>query len=489
MAVQRATISRAADRGELRIGGCGSTAARAALAVLGAELLPKGLYARALIIIIAPIVVLEGVIAFVFMERHWQEVTRRLSEATARDIAALDRHLRGLRRQATSTQRLIEMARDRLNLSMQILPPGDLPAPRPKPFFALLDRALSDEISQARQAAVLDRHRRPVAPRRDPRQARRRHPALRRHAHPDLRLELAHLPAVDGRLVGHPADRRDPVPAQPDPADPAARRGRRRLRQGPRRAGRFPAARRARGAPGRAGLPRDARPHQAHVEQRTTMLAGVSHDLRTVLTRFKLELALLGDTPETRVALEPTSTRCSTCSRTISRSPRATAARRPSRRTCSELLEEIHDEAQIYGTPIELKMRKRRDDLVLPLKRQAFKRAITNLVIERRALRRPDRHPRRDRRPMAAHRGRRQRPGHPAIRARQRVQAVLPARPRAQPGRGQHRPRPRHRPRHRQEPRRRHHARRKLDGRPPRHHLGAAVDTSIEASAAHVTEL
>src|SRR5690606_15729746 len=34
------------------------------------------------------------------------------------------------------------------------------------------------------------------------------------------------------------------------------------------------------------------------LEQRTTMLAGVSHDLRTVLTRFKLELALLGDSEE-----------------------------------------------------------------------------------------------------------------------------------------------------------------------------------------------
>ena len=54
-----------------------------------ADVLPKGLYARALIIIIAPIVVLEGVVAFVFMERHWQAVTRRLSEATARDIAAV----------------------------------------------------------------------------------------------------------------------------------------------------------------------------------------------------------------------------------------------------------------------------------------------------------------------------------------------------------------------------------------------------------------
>jgi len=34
------------------------------------------------------------------------------------------------------------------------------------------------------------------------------------------------------------------------------------------------------------------------IEQRTAMLAGVSHDLRTVLTRFKLELALIGDSPE-----------------------------------------------------------------------------------------------------------------------------------------------------------------------------------------------
>jgi len=34
------------------------------------------------------------------------------------------------------------------------------------------------------------------------------------------------------------------------------------------------------------------------METRTTMLAGVSHDLRTILTRFKLELALLKSGPE-----------------------------------------------------------------------------------------------------------------------------------------------------------------------------------------------
>jgi two-component system osmolarity sensor histidine kinase EnvZ len=37
---------------------------------------------------------------------------------------------------------------------------------------------------------------------------------------------------------------------------------------------------------------------ERHVDQRTAMLAGVSHDLRTILTRFKLNLAVLGDSPE-----------------------------------------------------------------------------------------------------------------------------------------------------------------------------------------------
>ncbi len=44
------------------------------------------------------------------------------------------------------------------------------------------------------------------------------------------------------------------------------------------------------------------------------------------------------------------------------------------------MLEGVADEAQVYGAPIEVKLRKRKSDLILPLKRQAFKRAITNLV-------------------------------------------------------------------------------------------------------------
>ena len=446
------------------------------------DILPKGLYARALIIIIAPIVVLEGVVAFVFMERHWQAVTRRLSEATARDIAALiDIYEEYPKKDDYNA--LIEMARDRLNLSMQILPPGDLPAPQPKPFFALLDRALSDEIrhqvqrpfwidtvGQSRHVEIRVKDDNAIlrfVATRSQTYASNSHIFLlwmigssvilltvailflRNQIRPILRLAEAADAFGKGRKV-------------PDDFRP---RGAREVRQA-----------------ATAFLEMRDR-IMTHVEQRTTMLAGVSHDLRTVLTRFKLEIALLDDNAETR-ALQSDVREMQSMLEDYLAFAKGDGGEVSAPTNLRELLQEVHEEAQFYGTPIDLKLRRRREDVVLPLKRQAFKRAITNLVSN--AMRYGDQVLIR-----AAVEGQWVRievddngPGHPGVRARQRVQAVLPDRRRAQPGRGQHRPRPRHRARHRQEPRRRHHARRKLDGRPARHHLGAAVGPNTNLSAA-----
>src|SRR5262245_65188630 len=58
------------------------------LAAFG-DRMPKGLYARALIIIIAPMVLLQSVLTFVFLERHWQTVTHRLSTAPVQNITML----------------------------------------------------------------------------------------------------------------------------------------------------------------------------------------------------------------------------------------------------------------------------------------------------------------------------------------------------------------------------------------------------------------
>jgi two-component system osmolarity sensor histidine kinase EnvZ len=116
-----------------------------------------------------------------------------------------------------------------------------------------------------------------------------------------------------------------------------------------------------------------------HVDQRTTMLAGVSHDLRTVLTRFKLELALLGDSAEV-AALRNDVNEMQHMLEDYLAFAKGDGGEEAAPTNVGELLEEVNEETAHYGTPIEIRIRQPSSDLVLPLKRQAFKRAITNLV-------------------------------------------------------------------------------------------------------------
>jgi two-component system osmolarity sensor histidine kinase EnvZ len=342
------------------------------------EVLPKGLYARALLIIITPIVVLEGVIAFAFMERHWQAVTRRLSESTARDIAALI-DVYNQKPKEDNAQKIINLARDRLNLTMEVLPEDDLPPPGPKPFFRLLDRALSNEL--------------------------RKHVKLpfwidtvgaSRHVEIRVKVDDVTLRFIATRsqtyasnshifllwMVGSSVilltvailflrNQIRPILKLADAAD-AFGKGR-AIPEDFRPRG----AREIRAAAAAFLLMRDR--IKTHVEQRTTMLAGVSHDLRTVLTRFKLELALLEDTPEAR-ALSADVDEMQHMLEDYLAFAKGDGGEEASPTNLRELLEEIIDDCQIYGSVIELKLRRRKTDLVLPLKRQALKRAITNLV-------------------------------------------------------------------------------------------------------------
>ena len=108
--------------------------------------LPTGLYARSLLIIIIPMVLLQSVVAAVFMERHWQMVTERLSLAVTRDIAAIIEIIETYP-QDTDYSEVTRIARDQLNLQISIEPGGELPPPRPKPFFSILDGILGDEIN------------------------------------------------------------------------------------------------------------------------------------------------------------------------------------------------------------------------------------------------------------------------------------------------------------------------------------------------------
>ena len=108
--------------------------------------MPTGLYARALLIMIVPMVILQTVVAFVFMERHWNTVTRRLSAAVVQDIASLIDVYKGYPQDKDRAQ--LRRIGQRLQLVVDFLPVGDMPPPGPKPFFSLLDQTLSVQIGR-----------------------------------------------------------------------------------------------------------------------------------------------------------------------------------------------------------------------------------------------------------------------------------------------------------------------------------------------------
>ena len=254
--------------------------------------MPKRLYARSLIIVIAPMILLQSVIAFVFMERHWQTVTQRLSEAVTRDIAAIidmiDTSPGG------DYSNVIRIAGDRLSLKIDILPADPLPPPGPKPFFSILDRALSAEITkQINRPFWIDTvgNSNIIEIRIQMENKVLRVFARRSHAYaPNTYIFLTWMVGTSLVLlmIAVPFLRNQIKPilqlaeaaesfgkGRPPPPD-FKPRGAEEVR--------------------RAGLAfiQMRERIERQIEQRTAMLTGVSHDLRTILTRFRLQLALSG---------------------------------------------------------------------------------------------------------------------------------------------------------------------------------------------------
>ena len=298
-----------------------------------------------------------------------------------------------------------------------MLPPGNLPTPQPKPFFDLLDRALSDEI----RAHVVKR------PFWIDTVGQSRHVEIR------VKLDQAILRFVAPRgqtyasnshifliwMVGtsrRAADRGDPVPAQPDPA---------RSCGSPRPP--TPSARgaRCRTTSGRAARARCGRRRQAflemrdrirhHVEQRTTMLAGVSHDLRTVLTRFKLELALLRRRARNRRRSRSDVNEMQHMLEDYLAFAKGDGGEEAAPTNVGELLGEVQEETEHIGHADRgAACASREQDAGAAAEAAGLQARDHQPRHQRRPLRRPRRHPGGRGRGMAAHRGRRRRPGHSA---------------------------------------------------------------------------
>lgn len=255
--------------------------------------MPRGLYARALLIVILPIVLLQSAIAYVFMERHWEVVTYRLSAGVAREVSAIVETYKDFP-DDPDHEKLRRIAATAMSVELTVLPRETLPEPKKRgSLFSLLDTALNKEL--ARRIAQpfwvnTGLSRNFVEIRVALNDATLRMLFNRSHAYASNSYIFFMWMAIASIIILAVATSflRNQIRPILRLAEAAEEFGKGRdVKFTPK------GAREVRRA-GAAFLEMKRRVERA-IEQRTTMLNGVSHDLRTIITRFKLSLALMGE--------------------------------------------------------------------------------------------------------------------------------------------------------------------------------------------------
>ncbi|MDI6625737.1 MAG: ATP-binding protein [Brevundimonas sp.] len=252
--------------------------------------LPTSLWGRSLLIIVLPVLVMQVAVTWAFFDMHWQTVTARLSEGLAGDIAWASESYADDPTPANLAI-IADRAQRSMSLSVDLRVDDELPEEQDRGPIGVVDRTL--------EAALTARIDRPVW------FSTTRYPAYVdiRVQHPDGVLRVI---APRERAVATQAHIfvvwlfiatvllmgvailfiRNQVRAIERLAEAAEAFGRGESRE------RFkPHGAKEVRAAARAFM--DMRDRiQRHIEQRTALLASVSHDLRTPLTRLRLELAL-----------------------------------------------------------------------------------------------------------------------------------------------------------------------------------------------------
>ena len=275
--------------------GTGGAGSLRRMAALHKTLLPRSLFGRALLILLAPIVLLQLVVAGLFVNRHYAGVTQQMTGAVALELVYAVEAVERAPDAAEAREALERLARP-LGLRLSLTPRATvLPGARLRPLDvsgealaetlrALVPRPLAvDLVTDPRDAIVTVATAKGALEARIP---RKRVIASNPHillvwmtgtaallavvAVVFLRNQVRPIRALAGAAEAFGKGRA--IPFRPAGAEEVRRAG-------------------------AAFLDMRRRIERA-IEQRTNMLTGVSHDLRTPLTRMKLALEMVDDGPE-----------------------------------------------------------------------------------------------------------------------------------------------------------------------------------------------
>ncbi len=290
-----APIERGPTAGEDRGDDAAGTRAAAALEPRGLikKLLPRTLFGRSLLIMVTPVVLLQVVATFIFFERHWNELSRRLAESVAAEVAMVLAQVEAAPDAATRDA-LVMIVEQSLALHFTWLPGNILPNAPLADNLSMVE----ERLSSALDGVVSRPHRLSLDPATERVLIEVQLPdavvavkvPLRRLFSPTTYIFILWMAGTSLVLFAvaiiFMRNQIRPIRRLADVAD--------RFGKGlDVRGFRVEGALEVRLASVAFLRMRDRIRRQ--IAQRTEMLAGVSHDLRTPLTRMKLELAMLGD--------------------------------------------------------------------------------------------------------------------------------------------------------------------------------------------------
>jgi two-component system osmolarity sensor histidine kinase EnvZ len=341
------------------------------------RMVPRSLFSRSLLIVLMPLLILQAVLAYIFYERHWDSVTRWLASGFAGEVGLVVELLEAAPT-AAEKSRVLDLARDHLDFAISLEPDGVL---HREPATTALDRRLAltfageldrpfaidtRSVAQPRQIAIYvqlkDGLLRVLAPRKRVDSTTTQvfigwmigMSALllalaiyfmNRQVQPILRLARAVDQFGKGRDLG---DIKLDGPTEIRQAGAAFNLMRKRILR--------------------------------HIGQRTEMLAAVSHDLRTPLTRMRLELEMLADGQAQQSDLEGLRADLDEMVNVVDgylAFARGEGQEAIVATDLGSLLQEVAQRASAGRSPVLVELE---SPVTLPLRPVAMRRCLTNLI-------------------------------------------------------------------------------------------------------------